>query len=196
MGIKVYVKNVIQYTEKKHYKKNKEKIINQVNAYRKNHPEKYVNTNINKKAGRKFERKCSNPNCNTIVYVTKKDINDNKLRFCSKECRFFDKSPIKAYFHDVIKRAKLKKFKIDIDLEYLKDLLENKQKNRCAVTNIPISFEGETKIYKTPSLDRIDNNKGYVKGNVHWVILGINYMKLNHNINDLIMTLNLIKEHY
>ena len=33
----------------------------------------------------------------------------------------------------------------------------------------------------TASLDRIDSNKGYVEGNVQWVHVDVNYMKLDYD---------------
>jgi hypothetical protein len=51
-----------------------------------------------------------------------------------------------------------------------------------------------TKIYETASLDRIDNKKGYIKGNVRWVLLGINYMKNRHSDEDLNILINKIKK--
>jgi hypothetical protein len=84
----------------------------------------------------------------------------------------------------------------DLNFEFLRDLLENKQNNRCAITNAKIKFDDKTKLYETPSLDRIDNNKGYTKDNVQWVMLGINYMKMKFTNEDLIKTLDIIKENY
>ena len=40
----------------------------------------------------------------------------------------------------------------------------------------------------------IDNKLGYTKGNVRWVVLGINYMKNRHSDEDLIILINKIKE--
>jgi hypothetical protein len=34
-------------------------------------------------------------------------------------------------------------------------------------------------------LDRVDNSKGYIKGNMMWVVLGVNYMKNRHSNEDL-----------
>lgn len=53
----------------------------------------------------------------------------------------------------------------------------------CPLLGIPLVFGG--KPYNSPSLDRIDNTKGYVKGNV-WVISKMaNVMKQNATIEQL-----------
>ena len=185
---------------KKHYKKNKEKVLKQVNNYRQNNPEKYnrrfSNTKIDKKAGRTILIKCCNPDCDKDIYVNKKTILENKSRYCSLNCRNFKVDKYTNYLNDLKRRAIKKNMDFNIDREFIKELLENKQKNRCAITNVLIKFSDTTKIYETPSLDRIDNSLGYVKGNIQWVMLGVNYMKLSYTENDLRRAIKLIIENY
>lgn len=76
---------------------------------------------------------------------------------------------------DSAKRAKNNGWDYNIDREYLVDLW-NSQNGRCAVSGIKMQTESGNRISKNPyraSLDRIDNRKGYIKGNVrfttHWV---------------------------
>jgi len=70
----------------------------------------------------------------------------------------------------------------DLDLEYLKQLWE-KQEGRCPFTNWDLILpEGNDyprnvrSMYKA-SLDRIDNDLGYVKGNVRFVSVIANYCR-------------------
>jgi hypothetical protein len=79
-----------------------------------------------------------------------------------------------------------KNIEFDLDEVFLEELLKN-QNGLCGVTNVPIIIptKNETKIYETASLDRVDNSKGYIKGNVMWVALGVNYMKNRHSNEDL-----------
>lgn len=189
---------------KEHYKKNKEKVIAQVNEYRFKHPEKYENVqrvnglnNPNKKAGRVLESNCCV--CQSIIFVSKKDLLTNKEKYCSKECRYKNnKSPYHHYLRGIKKRAEAKKIEFDLTEEFIKELLEVSQNNKCSITNCPIKIKnsGETTLYDTASLDRIDSKLGYIKGNVQWVMLGINYLKLDFDINELHKTLKLIKENY
>lgn len=78
-------------------------------------------------------------------------------------------------------RAEAKGLDFTISKEYLWDLFE-KQNRKCALTGLDIFFteKTQTKGYrKTASLDRIDNSKGYIEGNLQWVHKDINLIKRN-----------------
>jgi hypothetical protein len=60
-------------------------------------------------------------------------------------------------------KSRSKKNGVDFDIE-LSDL---KIPDVCPVFGIPIYFVGGKRTDNSPSLDRKDNSKGYVKGNVH-----------------------------
>lgn len=57
--------------------------------------------------------------------------------------------------------GRIKEFALKNEHEYLRELYE-KGEGKCAITGVKISGEGLNKA----SLDRIDSNKGYIKGNV------------------------------
>lgn len=76
---------------------------------------------------------------------------------------------------DSAKRARKNGWGFDLDREYLIKLW-NEQQGLCAVSGIKMQTESGTREIKNPyraSLDRIDNEKGYIRGNVrfttHWV---------------------------
>lgn len=75
-------------------------------------------------------------------------------------------------------RAKHRKHDLNVDIKYAWDLYLQQDK-KCALSRIPISFGIANKVisYTTASLDRIDNSKGYVKGNIQWVHKSVNIMK-------------------
>jgi hypothetical protein len=77
----------------------------------------------------------------------------------------------------------------DVSIKYIYDLYK-KQKEVCALTGIPIYFaqnHHETKLrLTTASLDRIDNSKGYIKGNVWWIHKDINWMKQDYTKEEFI----------
>lgn len=205
-GVSSLCKKCHSEYRKKHYLENKSKIIQQVNEYKLNNPEKYLlkkqyinkYQKKNKKAGRVLDGNCFI--CNNHIYVTKKDIENNVKHYCSKECRFKNKkSNYHFYLTSVKSRAIKKKLEFDLTEEYIKELLEQKQNNICAITNCFITIKPlglDTTLYDTASLDRIDNSKGYIKDNVQWVMLGINYLKLDFDNDELHQTLKLIKENY
>ncbi len=72
--------------------------------------------------------------------------------------------------------------KTDIDVAFLRELWQ-KQDGTCPYTGIKMELPHNTQSFHikgTPckaSLDRIDSSKGYVRGNVEFVCLAVNYAK-------------------
>ena len=76
------------------------------------------------------------------------------------------RNPIKTLLLD----AKHRKLDFDLTEEGLASILA-KQQNRCSLSGVV--FDEDNKM----SLDRIDSEKGYLEGNVQFVLLEINKMK-------------------
>jgi hypothetical protein len=79
--------------------------------------------------------------------------------------------------------AKSRNYPFTVTVQYLQDILEN-QDFKCAYTNMellcPKTFLEHRKMTSSPyllSLDRIDNDLGYVEGNVHFVCVWANKAK-------------------
>ena len=70
-----------------------------------------------------------------------------------------------------------KTIEVSIDAKYLNELWD-KQKGRCAYTKekLTLPIKWDDKDY-TASVDRIDSLKGYIPGNVQFVLRSINIMK-------------------
>lgn len=86
---------------------------------------------------------------------------------------------------------------MNLDLPYLKALWEE-QKGICPYTKLPMilspcRYQKEFKP-DCASLDRIDITKGYVKGNVRFVCLSINYARNRFKESDFIDFLSKIKQ--
>ncbi len=75
--------------------------------------------------------------------------------------------------------AKIRNIEFNITIEYIWDLYI-KQNKKCALTNWNINFPTKPEKRGTASLDRTDNTKGYIEGNVQWVHKDVNKMKLDH----------------
>lgn len=73
-----------------------------------------------------------------------------------------------------------------------------KQNHKCAISGVEIKFgkrRNKNKVETTASLDRIDNSKGYLLNNVHWVHKKINQIKMDMSLLEFlnwckIVTLN------
>ena len=74
------------------------------------------------------------------------------------------------------KRASKMGLDFNIDIKYIMALYEGK----CEISGIPLELMTNKKYSKQPfkpSLDRINNNKGYVKGNIRIVCTMVNFAK-------------------
>jgi len=102
-------------------------------------------------------------------------------------------------FRWYIKRAKYRKNKeYDIDCQYLKQLWEQ-QGGICPITKKKLelrthSYENKSQPYSA-SLDRIDNSKGYIKGNVRFVALIFNYARNSFSDNEVLDFCKAVTEH-
>ena len=72
--------------------------------------------------------------------------------------------------------AKRKNREHTLDLQYLVDLW-NKQEGVCALTGVSMLRTMKAREPRTASLDRIDNSKGYIQGNVQFVTTWANRSK-------------------
>ena len=72
-----------------------------------------------------------------------------------------------------------------------------RQNKKCALTGVDLTMNPSyvERGLSTASLDRIDNNKGYIKGNVQWVHEKINFMKHSMPVSELIKWCILVADH-
>jgi hypothetical protein len=87
-------------------------------------------------------------------------------------------------------RAKTRNIPFDIELS---DIIIPEI---CPILGLPLkkSIDGNRDF--SPSLDRIDNTKGYIKGNIQVISSKANTMKHNANKEDLINFSNWVTENY
>ncbi len=80
-------------------------------------------------------------------------------------------------YSEIKRQAKKRKKEFNISIEYLWNLYEEQDK-KCALSGLPIIFGRNGHRNETSaSLDRIDNDKGYIKDNVRWVLKDINMIR-------------------
>ena len=65
----------------------------------------------------------------------------------------------------------------------------------CPVLGIPLFREGKDTWMNAPSLDRIDNEKGYTKENVIVVSRRANILKKDAKINELVLMANFYSQY-
>lgn len=104
------------------------------------------------------------------------------------------KNPNKQIYYQVKNRAKRKGIEFNLDLEdiIIPDL--------CPILNIPLYMGTKDDYENTPSLDRIDNKKGYIKGNIMVISKKANSMKNSATFEELntfcINMLNIIEKYW
>lgn len=120
--------------------------------------------------------------CGTI----KKIRNDGLKNGHTKSCGCYNYNKLKkgledisgTFYFRVMRNAKNRNIVFDITI---KDVLEVwlKQNKKCAYTNLElyIASNKKNRSNQTASLDRIDSNIGYVKGNIQFVHKKVNMMK-------------------
>ena len=124
------------------------------------------------------EGKC--PNCN----VTFTSVNNRQI-YCSSSCQS------KAYrkTHQGWRVSKLERLKgsaarrgLEIDLSP-EDI---PMPESCAYLGLTLDYESSSITDNSPSVDRIDNTKGYIKGNIQTISNKANIMKHNASDEDLL----------
>lgn len=120
--------------------------------------------------------------CGNIFSILSNWFYKGKSCSCSRKKKGIDHPSYKGlkyvsrtYFSQIKNNAKKRNLDFSIDIEYIDDLMSI-QETKCALTGLPIEI-GNTKSASTASLDRIQNNFGYVEGNVQWLHKDINRMK-------------------
>lgn len=91
-------------------------------------------------------------------------------------------TPFRYHIRNAKRRKDLNKEESTVDVQFLKCLWDS-QNGCCAITGIKLEhrylswMKNQQKSPYQASLDRIDNSKGYIKGNVRFVCLMYNYAR-------------------
>lgn len=122
--------------------------------------------------------------CGNFAVIPGQNLVKGKTKSCGcwhDKCKWTGEGDISGcYLSRIKKGAKTRCIEYNISNKELWDLYIE-QDGKCALSGIPIYFSkkyySDTAKLQTASLDRIDNHKGYVKGNIHWIHKDINRMK-------------------
>jgi DNA-binding CsgD family transcriptional regulator len=159
--------------------------VYKVSNFRRNnkilHGRYYKKENILKlhNQGRTFSEisKILNISDSSISYIAK---NMNLKPNWTKRSYYTKLDKIKGYMIRNVKFS-AKRRNLEFDLDYTDIILPKV----CPLLNIPLNYNSNFQDISYPTIDRIDNNKGYIKGNI-WVISRLaNSMKNSANFEQL-----------
>ena len=148
---------------------------------------------IIKKEDGRFYRDC--PKCGSEQSYLRKNYAEESLRLnkLCKKCSNRNPSNNQhiGWYKNVLRKSFAHKYKTgsetrgiewNVSFDYLADLLID-QDFKCALTGEPLDA---MEVNNNCSLDRIDNSKGYIEGNLQWVITEVNMMKQHYSQDDFI----------
>lgn len=105
----------------------------------------------------------------------------------NKEKIYQRKRSLGAKLHEMLrsarKRANNKNIDFEIDYDYIKSIYP--KNGKCPYFNKKFIIGKKVSCEFSPTLDRIDCNKGYVKGNVEIISMRANYIKSNATPKEL-----------
>ncbi|MBO6282806.1 MAG: hypothetical protein J6M63_02625, partial [Pseudobutyrivibrio sp.] len=92
-------------------------------------------------------------------------------------------SRLRNIIHAIWKKAKDRalKYGMDFDIEEADIVIPD----MCPILEVPLEFGTKGNYEYTPSIDRIDNSKGYVKGNIQIISKKANSMKNSASLDEL-----------
>ena len=176
--------------DKKYYEENKEAIRERKKKYNKKYREENIEVirerekkyyEENKEAIAAYGKKYREENIEVIRERKKKYREENKeaIREGQKKYREENNNPnsdmfFKYRLRGLKNRAKSGGKEFNLDVEYLRTIYP--EDGKCPALGIKFELG---KRDTTPSLDRIDNSRGYVKGNVQWVSVKANCIMYN-----------------
>lgn len=115
------------------------------------------------------------------IAYSKKWYDENRLRVSNVARETRIKSPEKVLLTGARTRAKRKKLEFNIDA---KDVIVPEL---CPILGIKLEIGDKRVQESSPTIDRIDNSKGYIKGNVQVISYKANTMKSNANPEELVL---------
>lgn len=105
-----------------------------------------------------------------------------------------------SFYSRMKQTAEQRKIEFNVSIKYLYELF-CEQGGKCAYTGENIFLPKNVRQLRgennetIASLDRIDNDKGYIEDNLHWVCKRVNYMKHTMQDDYFLMWIKKIYEH-
>jgi hypothetical protein len=99
------------------------------------------------------------------------------------------KDPKARILHNMMKNSRSRAKKLNLPFDLSKKFLNSIFQTYCPVFGIPFYMEpqeqGDPANPFTPSIDRVDNNKGYIRTNVRIICFRANRLKSNATVEEL-----------
>lgn len=117
--------------------------------------------------------------------IIEKRIKNNPIRYRAHEIR-----------HGMVNRSRI--FGIEFDnayftTKYIQKIIVDKEKCPCCGIKFEYSCNGKKNL-RTPSCDRFDNSKGYIRGNVYFICWRCNLLKSDGTIKDFELLIAWLKQ--
>lgn len=130
--------------------------------------------------GKKWKCVCD---CGNICYMLSSTLTTKNYKSCGCRAKN-DRNPrvsnliISAFWRRIASRSIRRNFEFSITPQYLEDVFIS-QNSKCALSGIKLILPTKAAEMKTcnASVDRIDSNLGYIRGNIQFVHKDINLMK-------------------
>ena len=121
------------------------------------------------------------------AYIREKEEKNKATKRFLAEASNWDK--LKISIQKSKRRARDKKQEFSVSTEYLLSIYPEDE--LCPVFGIKMQLGGDRQ--NSPSLDRIDNAKGYIEGNVVWMSYRANFVKGNSNPDEILALADWLK---
>lgn len=132
----------------------------------------------------RWKCKCS---CGKIGLVLSSDLKSGNHKSCGR-CHFhvFIQD---SFWGEIKKQAARRGYEFKITKDYMTELWKS-QDGKCALSGEILHMPEKAREQRGPkctaSIDRIDNSKGYVIGNVQWILKIINKMRREFTIEEYV----------
>jgi len=123
-----------------------------------------------------------------------RDCHQSSCKPCRKQYKIeyrkkLKNNPRSRILHNMMKNSRSRAKELNLPFDLDKKFLDSILGTRCPVFNVPFYMgcgkQGEEVNPFTPSLDRLDNNKGYIKTNIRIICFRANRLKSNASIKEL-----------
>lgn len=111
-----------------------------------------------------------------LILDNQKEVGQYQNRTCYNHSHWGGFGDVGAmYFNNIKKRAGWRDLDFQLTIEDFWNIFVA-QNYRCCLTGLILKFDTDIKL-QTASMDRIDNNLGYLLGNVRWIYKPINFSR-------------------